>query len=180
MRQLTDEETRLVLEKLTKFLGDNVMLLVDRKDQPHVFRLHRDRIFYLSETVLKMAGCIPRKSLLCAGVCMGKLTKTRKFNLSITALHYLSRYAIYKIWLKPAGEQTFVYGNHIIKRHIGRITESTPCNTGVVVYSMNDIPLGFGVTAKTTEHMRAAPTEALVVYHQADVGEYLREEADLV
>lgn len=43
-----------------------------------------------------------------------------------------------------------------------------------------DLPLGFGTAAKATAEIHAAPTEAVAVYHQADVGEYLREEADLV
>ncbi len=35
----------------------------------------------------------------------------------------------------------FLYGNHILKAHLGRITEDTPEHQGVVVYSMNDVPL---------------------------------------
>ena len=35
----------------------------------------------------------------------------------------------------------FLYGNHVLKAHLGRITEDTPEHQGVVVYSMNDVPL---------------------------------------
>ena len=35
----------------------------------------------------------------------------------------------------------FLYGNHVLKAHLGRITEDTPEHQGVVVYSMNDMPL---------------------------------------
>ncbi|OSX67379.1 hypothetical protein POSPLADRAFT_1064054 [Postia placenta MAD-698-R-SB12] len=35
----------------------------------------------------------------------------------------------------------FLYGNHVLKAHLGRITEDTPEHQGVVVFSMNDIPL---------------------------------------
>ena len=51
-------------------------------------------------------------------------------------LHFQS-----KIWMKPAGEQSFLYGNHILKSGLGRITENTPQYQGVIVYSMNDLPL---------------------------------------
>lgn len=51
----------------------------------------------------------------------------------------------YKIWLKPTAEQQFVYGNHIMKSGLGRISESTAKYQGVVVYNMADIPL-VGVT----------------------------------
>ena len=35
----------------------------------------------------------------------------------------------------------FLYGNHILKAHLGRITEDTPEHQGVVIFSMNDVPL---------------------------------------
>ena len=44
-------------------------------------------------------------------------------------LHFQS-----KIWMKPAGEQSFLYGNHILKSGLGRITENTPQYQGVIVY----------------------------------------------
>ena len=42
-----------------------------------------------------------------------------------------------------------------------------------------DVPLGFGVTAKSTSDCRAADPNAIVVFHQADCGEYLRAEDEL-
>jgi 60S ribosome subunit biogenesis protein NIP7 len=41
---------------------------------------------------------------------------------------------------------------------------------------MADVPLGFGVTAKSTQECRKADPSAIVVFHQSDIGEYLREE----
>lgn len=74
---------------------------------------------------------------------------------------------------------SYLYGNHILKNGLGRITENTPGYTGVVIYSMADVPLGFGVTAKSTGECRSADPNAIVVFHQADVGEYLRAEDEL-
>lgn len=37
--------------------------------------------------------------------------------------------------------QSFLYGNHVLKSGLGRITENTPLHHGVVIYSMNDLPL---------------------------------------
>lgn len=181
MRGLTDEESRLVFEKLAKFLGPNLKLLIERPDdEPHVFRLHRERIYYMGEAVLKKASVLKRKQMLSAGTCIGKFTHTRKFRLQITALDLLAKLARHKVWVKPGGEQSFLYGNHIVKAHLKRITEDTPKNAGVLVLSESDVPLGFGTTARTVAECRSAGTEAIVVYHQADVGEYLREESDLV
>ena len=67
----------------------------------------------------------------------------------------------------------YMYGNHVLKSGLGRITENTPAYTGVVIYSMSDIPLGFGVTAKSTADCRKMDPSGIVVFHQADVGEAL-------
>ena len=50
-------------------------------------------------------------------------------------------YFQYKIWLKPSAEQQFLYGHHVLKSGLGRITENTPKYQGVVILSMNDMPL---------------------------------------
>lgn len=92
---------------------------------------------------------------------------------------------VYQVWIKPNGEMPFLYGNHVVKAHLGRITEDTPEHQGVVIYNMNDIPLvrafsccityaahfwkGFGVTARSTLDTRKLDPTAIVVFHQAYV-----------
>ena len=49
MRPLTEEETKELFEKLSKYIGDNVKLLIDRPDGNYCFRLAKDRIFYVRE-----------------------------------------------------------------------------------------------------------------------------------
>ena len=113
--------------------------------------------------------------------------------------------------MKPSQEMSWLYGNHVLKSGLGRITEDTPAYQvkmcvriipsgcapliavncvfgrsfapvspptpqGVVVYNMNDVPLGFGVTAKSTVDCRKLEPGAVIVFHQSDVGEYLRSE----
>jgi hypothetical protein len=46
-----------------------------------------------------------------------------------------------QVWVKPNTEQSFLYGNHVAKAGLGRMTENTPKYQGVVVYNMNDVPL---------------------------------------
>ena len=75
---------------------------------------------------------------------------------------------------------SFLYGNHLLKSGLGRVTENTPANQGVVIFSMSDVPLGFGVCAKSTQDCRKADPSAVVCFHQADIGEYLRAEDDMV
>ena len=109
---------------------------------------------------------LPRKSLISIGTCFGKFSqKTKKFKLHITCLTYLSQFAQYKVWIKPKGEMSFLYGNHILKAQLGRITENTPQYQGVVVLSMSDVPLGFGATARTTQDCRRLDSTAIVVFN---------------
>jgi 60S ribosome subunit biogenesis protein NIP7 len=179
MRPLTDEETKLLFEKLSKYIGENVKLLIDRPDGIYCFRLDKDRVYYVSEEILKKAGHIARDHLISFGTCFGKFTKTSKFRLHITALDFLAPYAKFKVWVKASAEQQFLYGNHIMKSGLGRITENTQQYQGVIVYSMNDIPLGFGVAAKSTADCRHTDPMTIVVFHQADIGEYIRKEETL-
>lgn len=50
---------------------------------------------------------------------------------------------------------------------------------GVIIYSMSDVALGFGVAAKDTAQCRHADPRSIVAFHQSDVGEYLRNEDSL-
>lgn len=176
MRPLTEEETRQVFEKLAKFIGANVRHLIAPSGQSHCFRLQKDRVYYVSEDVMLRATNVGREHLASLGTCIGKFTHAKNFHLHVTCLDYLARYAEHKIWLKPSSEMSFLYGNHVLKTGLGRITENTEKGTGVVVYNMADMPLGFGLTARSTmECRKAAPTD-IVVLHQGDIGEYLRTE----
>jgi hypothetical protein len=63
----------------------------------------------------------------------------------------------------------------VLKAHAARWSEDCPEHSGVVVYSMNDEPLGFGVTARSTAEAKKLEPTGIVVFRQADAGEYLRE-----
>ncbi|CAG8472305.1 13143_t:CDS:2 [Ambispora leptoticha] len=128
---------------------------------------------------MRRAISVGRDQLMSVGVCFGKFTKSGKFKLHITALDYLAQYAKFKLWIKPNGEMQFLYGNHIAKAHVGRISEDVPEHQGIVIFSMADVPLGFGVTARSTVDIRKLQPTDIVVFHQADVGEYLREQDTL-
>ena len=53
MRPLTEEETKVLFEKLNKYIGDNIKLLLDRGDGAYCFRLHKDRVYYVSEKIMR-------------------------------------------------------------------------------------------------------------------------------
>ncbi|KAI0348413.1 hypothetical protein BDW22DRAFT_1410576 [Trametopsis cervina] len=167
MRPLTEDESKVVFTKLANYIGKNLVHLIDRPDEPYCFRLHKDRVFYVSESSMRLAISVAKPNLVSLGTCFGKFSKSGKFKLHVTALDYLAQYAKYKVWIKPNGEMPYLYGNHVLKAHLGRITEDTPEHQGVVVYSMNDIPLGFGVTARSTVDTRKLDPTSIIVFHQS-------------
>jgi len=176
MRPLTDEETKVVFEKFYKYIGEKLKFLIEREDKSYVFRLHRNRVYFCDEELLKVASHFDRKYLISIGTCIGKFTKSNKFRILITSLDYLSKFAKNKIWLKPNGEQSFLYGNHILKSHVARITEDTSQYSGLIVFNINDMPLGFATSAKSTVQIKDLEPTAIVAFNQGDVGEYLRVE----
>jgi 60S ribosome subunit biogenesis protein NIP7 len=149
MRQLTDTETKTLFEKLANYTGRSLnALLTDTTTSPgsktpdrYVFRVQKDRVYYVRESLANLATSVARDNLLSLGTCMGKFTKTGKFRLHITALDVIAPHARYKVWVKPNGEMPFLYGGHVVKAHVGRWSEECPEHQGVVVMSMNDTPL---------------------------------------
>ena len=178
MRPLTEEETRTFFEKLAKYIGKNIVHLIDGTE-PYCFRLHKDRVYFVSEAIMRKATNIARDHLCSLGVCFGKFTKSGQFRLQITALEYLAQYALYKVYLKPQGEMPFLYGNHIVKAHLGRVPEDMPEHAAVVLCSMSGQPLGFGVRARSTIDSKKLEPTGIAIFHQADVGEYLRREDEM-
>jgi 60S ribosome subunit biogenesis protein NIP7 len=72
-----------------------------------------------------------------------------------------------------------LYGGSVAKAHVGRWSEDCPEHQEVVICSMDDIPLGFGVTARSAAQARQLDPTATVCFRQADAGEYLRDEDTL-
>lgn len=156
MRSLTEEETRTLFVKLASYTGRSLNNLIvpsttavginGRTPDRYVFRLHDSRVYYVSLQMANLATSVARDSLLSLGTCIGKFTKTGQFRMHITALNVVAPHARYKVWIKPNGEGPFTYGGHVVKAHVGRWSEDAPEHQGVVVCSMNDVPLVSSIT----------------------------------
>lgn len=56
------------------------------------------------------------------------------------------------------------------------MSEGIPDNAGVVIVSADDQPVGFGVTTKSGNEALNSDPASKIVIHQADVGEFLRDQ----
>ena len=113
MRPLTEDESKAVFTKLANYIassfihviysllsgtqGKNLIHLIDRPDEPYCFRLQKDRVYYVSESSMRLGISVARTNLISLGTCFGKFTKSGKFKLHITALDYIAQYAKYKV-----------------------------------------------------------------------------------
>ena len=77
---------------------------------------------------------------------------------------------------RPLGGARQRLGHPLVAVHLGL---GIGAHAGVVVLSMSNTPLGFGVTARSTVDTRKQDPTSIIVFHQADVGEYLRDEDTL-
>ena len=77
--------------------GKKLVHLIDRPHESYCFRLHKDRVYYVSESTMRLAISVARPNLVSLGTCLGKFSKSGKFKLHITALDYIAQYAKYKV-----------------------------------------------------------------------------------
>lgn len=181
MRPLTEEETQAVFKKLAEYTGASLKNIIAPQEDGdrNVFRLSQNRVYVVRLSMANLATSIARDNLLSLGTCLGKFTKSGKFRIHITALPILAEHARHKLWIRPNGVMPFLYGGNIVKAHVGRFSEDCPEHQGLVVYTMEDVPLGFGVSARSTAESRRLDPTGVVCFRQADCGEYLRDEDTL-
>lgn len=97
------QETKAVFEKLHKYIGKNIRALVDVPGDDHVLRLHRDRVYYVRASLMKRATNVARDALVHLGTCVGKMTHSGKFRLTVGATDLLAQHAKYKVRGKGGG-----------------------------------------------------------------------------
>jgi len=64
MRQLREDEIRVFFAKLKKFIGDNIKFLIQRKDEPYVFRIIKSKVYYMSEKQMLLAQHFQKENIL--------------------------------------------------------------------------------------------------------------------
>lgn len=70
----------------------------------------------------------------------------------------------FSIWWKCTKGLYYFY-TLMIQKHVDQISEGIEQNAGVVVMSKN-IPLGFGITSKSTENLRNSLPDDIAVINQ--------------
>jgi 60S ribosome subunit biogenesis protein NIP7 len=78
MRPLTEKETQTLFAKLANYTGSSLKNLIAPLDNtPNsdrmVFRIQRDRVYYVRLSIANLATNIARDRLLSIGVCLGTL-----------------------------------------------------------------------------------------------------------
>lgn len=58
----------MIFEKLYKFIGKNIKSLIDRPDEPYCFRLHKNRVYYTREALMKKATNVSGNCHMCCAL----------------------------------------------------------------------------------------------------------------
>ena len=113
-----EQETKAVFEKLHKYIGKNIRRLVEvpssndgggvstsssSEESAFVFRLHRNRVYYVRASLMRRATNISRDKLVHLGTAVGRLTHSGKFRLTVGALDLLAQHAKYKVRTEGRG-----------------------------------------------------------------------------
>lgn len=77
MRPLTETETKTLFDKLANYTGASLkQLIAPREDgDRYVFRLHRDRVYYVLLSIANLATSIARDNLSSLGICLGTFSQ---------------------------------------------------------------------------------------------------------
>ena len=81
----------------------------------YYFRFHKNRVYYVSEAMVKRATNISKNSWCTLALASKNSPRPVSFPLTIQFLDLLAAHAKCKIWLKPTVEMYFLYGNHVLK-----------------------------------------------------------------
>ncbi|KAI5171551.1 60S ribosome subunit biogenesis protein NIP7 [Nematocida sp. LUAm3] len=173
MRELTKEETEKIEKKLRQYVGSNYSSMMNPL---HKLVLNNQKVFYTSTELLKRAGVVGRENIMCIGTCLGRFTKTNQFRIKITALPLIALYRVNTVKVKTSCEMGVLYGNHVQRCHLFGMPTDIHKNSGVLLTTQYDIPLGFGVMTKGGTEIVSGDRSAVIVIRQGDTGEYLRGE----
>jgi hypothetical protein len=60
------QETKMVFEKLYKFIGKDIKSMIERPDGRYCLRLHKNKVYYVSEALMKKATNVSSSRYLVA------------------------------------------------------------------------------------------------------------------
>ncbi|KAH8157709.1 hypothetical protein CIB48_g10536 [Xylaria polymorpha] len=160
MRPLTEQETKVLFEKLANYTTDLKPLIAPLSGAPdadrYVFRLIKDRVYYVLLSIANLATSVARDNLASVGICLDYTSRSANSSCVST------------------GESPAIRNPDL---HVIIVTQDI--RSGLNVYDMSDNPIGFGVSARSTAEARRLDPTGIVVFRQADCGEYLRDEDTL-
>lgn len=86
MRPLTEQETKTLFEKLANYTGSSLKNLIAPLDNSpnsdrYVFRMQKNRVYYVLLSIANLATSVSRDNLLSLGTCLGTL-KCQSYDLA--------------------------------------------------------------------------------------------------
>jgi 60S ribosome subunit biogenesis protein NIP7 len=167
MRALTNEESRSVFSVLSHYIGANLIHLIDCAGQPYCFMRSGDRVYYLPESLTRTESAAAASKT----PVFGTFARDGRFSLHINSLDHIAPHAKAKVWVSNEGAVQFLLGYNLHNAYVKHMTKNTPAKHGAVVFTMDGVPLGFGMTARATCDLPKLGEFTPVVQHIANISQ---------
>jgi 60S ribosome subunit biogenesis protein NIP7 len=127
-----------------------------------------DRVYYLPEsmTTAESVASAQAKTPI-----FGTFSRDGRFSLHINSLDHIAPYAKGKVWVSSDGAVQFLLGYNLHNAYVKQMTKGTPARHGVVVFTTDGVPLGFGMTARATSDLPKLGEFTPVIQHIANISQ---------
>lgn len=176
MRELKIEEARFLLTRLVKYKGKKLINFLKVNFISFlVFKVQKNRIFFSSLFLYSRIFNFAKKRIGSFGICIGRFSHSRKLKFLIPFLNLLLKNkGVFSAVLNGEGEKSFLFGKHVEKKNVSKISKNIFKNDGIVLFSKNKIPIGFGETLKSIVFIAKFDSKMILFINQGDTGLYVR------
>jgi len=176
MRELKTEEARILLSKLVKFKGKKLVNFLKINFFSFlVFKIQKKRIFFSSLSLYSRIFNFSKKRIGSFGICVGRFSHSKKLKFLIPLLNMLLKYkGLFSAFLKTEGEKSFLFGKHVEKKNVSKLSKNVFKNDGIVLFNKNKIAIGFGEALKSIVFIPKLDLRRILFVNQGDTGLYVR------
>lgn len=168
-RDLIDSALREVCGKGSATLWPNMIIIVIKKKQDHVFVIDSP-VFNLVKMISKKRSQIKGLALEYACNEIGVITKTL-FRVGLEVIQELATYVKDRLIVDEVGETAFLFGKDISRENVLQLPKNLLEGNRFIVFSKENYPLGL---AQLGSELKRKSSTAPLVINLTDYGHYLR------
>merc|ERR1712046_528575 len=131
MGMLSLDGTKYVYEKIFQFIGKSIHDINKEGQELYFFRERERFIYFVRDSLIRRASSLLKDNLVSYGTCIGKVSHSGRFRLTIGAMDLISLKSDKKVWLERGSDLKFLYGINVLKSGLNKTTKNIPKFVGV-------------------------------------------------